>query len=353
MRSSSQLHRYLKDRSTISRFTEEEWSLLFSEARRSGVLHRLAVELECGTEELGSVPFRLHGHVRSSSLQSVAFRIDVVRELQFIKSALAKLDAPVILLKGASYVLLDLPSASGRTFGDVDILVPKKQIPSAEALLMIGGWSVGQIDAYDDRYYREWSHEIPPMTHLRRGTTIDLHHSLVMPTCRVHVASDMMVNEAIPVSGQDLWWRLRDEDILLHAISHLILNSEFDRGLRDLWDIDLLFRHYCSCSPAFPERLASRANEVGLGELTLQALALASRFFCTPLLPPFSSKHESVVSKLIAIASSTRHTATRPRWQGVADVILAFREMYLRLPGRFLVRHLTHKAGFGRSHSAE
>lgn len=48
---------------------------------------------------------------------------------------------PVILLKGASYVLLGLPSADGRVFTDIDILVAHTHIAAAEAALMLGGWS--------------------------------------------------------------------------------------------------------------------------------------------------------------------------------------------------------------------
>lgn len=103
------------------------------------------------------------------------------------------------------------------------------------------------------------------MTHLHRGTTIDLHHSLAMPTCRVRVDSARMISDAVPVKPDGFWWRLKDEDIVLHAASHLLLNSEFHRGLRDLWDIDLLYRHFAANATDYPERLLCRAREVGTG----------------------------------------------------------------------------------------
>ena len=210
---------------------------------------------------------------------------------------------------------------------------------------MLGGWSTGKLDAYDQRYYRQWSHEIPPMTHLRRGTTIDLHHSLAMPTCRIKVDSAKMVAEAIPVDGHEFWWRLKDEDIVLHAASHLLLNSEFDHGLRDLWDIDSLFRHFLSNKPEFPDRLLSRAREVGLEAILRQTMALASRFFATPvpnaLLP---TRKTDPVSWLLTQSASTRHPETRPVLQQLADILLLGRELYLRLPTRLLAVHLWHKA---------
>ena len=208
---------------------------------------------------------------------------------------------------------------------------------------MLGGWTTGKLDSYDQRYYRQWSHEIPPMTHLHRGTTIDLHHSLAMPTCRVKVDSARMIAEAIPVKGSNLWWRLKDEDMLLHAASHLLLNSEFDRGLRDVWDINLLYRHFTSISANFPERLLARAQEIGLRPILMQALSLVSTFFETPFPDGLLPAHTNQFARLLARAASTRHPETRPRGQMGADLALMLREMYLRLPNKLLAVHLRHK----------
>jgi hypothetical protein len=46
-------------------------------------------------------------------------------EVNRIQRALTSLDVPVILLKGAAYIVADLPPAPGRIATDVDILVPK------------------------------------------------------------------------------------------------------------------------------------------------------------------------------------------------------------------------------------
>ena len=46
------------------------------------------------------------------------------REVGHIRQALANLPAPPVLLKGAAYVVAELPNATGRRFGDIDILVP-------------------------------------------------------------------------------------------------------------------------------------------------------------------------------------------------------------------------------------
>jgi hypothetical protein len=239
---------------------------------------------------------------------------------------------------------MGLKAARGRIFSDVDILVAKDRVGYAEASLMLGGWQTGELDPYDQRYYREWSHEVPPMTNRRRGTTIDLHHALAMPTCRIHINSEKMVRDAIPVENSDFWWRLKDEDIVLHAASHLMLNSEFDRGLRDLWDVDLLFRQFSEESVNFADSLMERAGNVGLKKIVQQALFLARHFFATPVPERLIGKQDGMFVRLVERAASTRHLETMPRWQWVADMLLSYREMYLRLPNRLLAVHLAHKA---------
>lgn len=342
MANPSPLLNFLAGDISVERLNAEEISLLFAEARAAGVMGRVAHTLR--KSPLGTqLPSHFSDQVLAAKIYSDGFTKDVWRELTHIEQALSTLRTPVILLKGASYVILDLPSADGRIFSDVDILVPQSQIAAAEAALMLGGWSSGKLDAYDQRYYRQWSHEIPPMTHLHRGTTIDLHHSLAMPTCRVRIDSARMIADAVPVRENEFWWRLKEEDMILHAASHLLLNSEFDRGLRDIWDIDLLYRHFTAISPDYPNRLLSRAREVGLESILSQALGLASKFFSTPLPDLFFPDNTSVSSRLLSRAASTRHPETRPLGQTTADLALMLREMYLRLPSKLLVVHLWHK----------
>ena len=340
----SPLIEYLAGEVLSGQLTGEDWSLMFSEARQAGLLSRLSSSLRQSGETETQLPKRLRNHVLAASIQSDAFQLDVGRELGHIQHALSEFPAPVVLLKGASYVLLGLPASTGRIFSDIDILVPKQHIALAEASLMLGGWSIGELEPYDQRYYREWSHEIPPMTHLRRSTTIDLHHSLVMPTCRVRVDSEKMVRDAVSVDANGFWWRLKDEDMLLHAASHLMLNSVFDRGLRDVWDIDLLFRHFVSGSTSFPDRLLERSAEVGLGKIIRQALFLAKRSFGTPVPDQLLPSKQSLFLRLVACAASARHPDTRSNWQEISDALLIYREMYLRLPNQLLAVHLAHKA---------
>jgi hypothetical protein len=342
MRTTSPLLKYLADPSTLEDLSQEEFSLLLAEARASGLVGRLASRIT-DSPAFKSLPKQQSALLTAGLVHSKGFSQDVRRELNHIERALIDIKVPVVVLKGASYVMLDLPPARGRMFSDIDILVPRESVGKVEAALMLGGWATGAISAYDSRYYREWSHEIPPMTHRQRGTTIDLHHALSMPTCRIRIDSARMVADAIQVKNGGFWWRLQDEDMVLHAISHLALNSEFDRGLRDLWDIDCLYRHFELKTPDFAEKLFKRAQRVGLENLLTQVLGLVSQLFATPMPERIKANRFNIFSNLLAIAATTRHPLTRHRLQGLADLLLMWREVYLRLPTQLLVVHMWHK----------
>lgn len=348
----SPLLNFLADHSSVAHLDAEGWGLLLAEARAGGVMARMAgiLAADNAVRRLSQPPIHLSPqvmhHVTATMRQSSSLAHDVQRELTFLGGALADVGTPTLLLKGAAYCAAGLPAANGRIFSDIDLLVARPFLPQAEAALMLGGWVVGKLDAYDRRYYREWAHEIPPMTHLQRGTTIDLHHSLAMPTCRIQIDSESMIAAAVPVPGPGNWYRLKDEDMVLHAASHLLLNSEFDRGLRDLWDIDLLMRHFGAATPGFVYRVLARAETVGLGKIIRCAFTLSHRIFRTPL-PQEALASGSLLLWLLGGAASTRHPQTRPYIQGVADQLLFMREMTLRLPAPLLARHLWHKAIVG------
>lgn len=346
MRDVSPLTRFLREPETARTFDPEAWSLLLAEARLAGLLPRLADRL-AGMGDWPGMPARTAQALRAASVQGEAFVRDVRRELDCIALALGRVEAPVLLLKGASYVALGLPAAAGRLFSDVDLLVAPDWVHRVEGELMLGGWAPARLEPYDERYYRQWAHEIPPMTHIRRGTTIDLHHSLVMPTCRIAVDSAKMIRAAIPMAGGGRWWRLGNEDIVLHSAAHLLLNGEFNRGLRDLWDIDLLYRHFSAEAPDFPERLRMRAREVGLERILGQALFLVHHFFATPLGEAAERREPDFLLRLLKRALASRHPATRPAGQALADWLLMLREVSLRLPPKLLLVHLAHKAAVG------
>jgi hypothetical protein len=167
-------------------------------------------------------------------------------EVKCIQRALADVGVPVILLKGAAYVMAGLPPAPGRFFSDIDILVPKATLPAVEAALMLHGWATTHHNAYDQRYYRTWMHELPPMRHATRLSVIDVHHAILPETARLRPDPEKLRDAARPLDPNESVMVLAPTDMVLHSALHLFHDGEFDSGLRDLVDLT------CCCAISLP-----------------------------------------------------------------------------------------------------
>ena len=210
-------------------------------------------------------------------------RRDVLYELDRIREIIGENVGMVVLLKGAAYLAAGLPPSAGRTFNDIDILVPQHTIAGTEALLRFAGWRNDEIHPYDDRYYRRWMHQIPPLTHGGRQSTIDVHHSIVPPTARLGAASTNLLMQRIePLADHPGFGVLAPEDMVLHSATHLFNEGEFAHGLRDVSDLHLLLCHF-GAREKFWSRLVDRAVETGLARPLFYALRHASRLFGTPV----------------------------------------------------------------------
>ena len=124
-------------------------------------------------------------HLRAARNVVVHRQTLVAWEVNRVQWALQGMDVPLVILKGAAYVLAGLPVVRGRLFADLDLMVPLAHIDAVEQALVAHGWLRMQIDPYDDRYYRVWMHEIPPLRHRERKTEIDLHHTILPRTSRL------------------------------------------------------------------------------------------------------------------------------------------------------------------------
>jgi hypothetical protein len=345
---------------------------LFGQARSAGLLARVVRRLAdeaLGSEadpspqvlaDAGPWPAAARGHAAAIWRLAQAQKREVRREAVHIAHALADLGGPVVVLKGASYVLADLPpSHRGRLFSDTDILVPQPLLDRAEALLALHGWEIAERSAYTQRYYREWSHELPPMTHRLRGTTLDVHHALVPPTARLKTSSAALFDGLVALpegaAGGRLH-RLAPELAVLHAATHLLLGEEMRHALRDLSDIDLLLRHFggdAADDGHFWRALTDRAAALNLGRLLHYALHQVERLFATPV--PAAARARAAGGRapwpidatmhwLLGHASRSPHPSAAGWTTPTALGLLYLRGHWLRMPLPLLLRHLGVKA---------
>ena len=325
-----------------------DWDLLIRQARRANLIARLATELEPRLDTLPASPAR---HLRAALLIARRQRIATRWEAECIRAALLPLGIQPILLKGAAYLLADLPASRGRLFGDVDLLVPKVQIDAAEAGLIAAGWAFDdELSEYDQRYYRQWMHEIPPLRHRQRDTALDLHHSILPPTARVQVNTAALFEDARELPGLPGLRVLAPVTMFLHSAAHLFHEGELDNGLRDLFDLDALLRGF-GRDPRFWADLAPRAHVLGLTRPLFHALRYTTRLLGTPVPADVMRQAAGDAPHAQALLDACYERALMPVHASCDDVLTAparlalyVRSHWLRMPAGLLARHLGRKA---------
>lgn len=327
-----------------------DWDRIVRLARRLRLLSRLAESLtDAGL--LNQIPEQVRRHLIGERRLS-RWRIQaVVWGLDRIEAALGDAPYPRVLLKGAAYIGQALPIAAGRLPSDLDILVPQSHLADALTRLERAGWSAGEVSEHDRRYYTEWSHEAPPMTHPLHRVELDLHHNILPPVARTHVDANLLLKRLQP-SRWPAWQVLDPADQVLHSAAHLFLDSEARDRLRDLVDLDGLLRHFGAVA-AFWDRLAPRAQVLGLSEELALACHFCATWLGTPMpeasarsiasLGPHAWRRAWLLPLLGSVLKPTEPDDRPARTQDMAATALLARYHYNRMPLRLLVPHLWHK----------
>lgn len=280
-------------------------------------------------------------------------------EVNRITRVLASRKSPVMLLKGAAYLALEIPMMEFRPVSDVDVLVNLDDIPVMVALLKAHGWLSAQLSAYDESYYLDWMHEIPPMRHSARGIPIDIHHALLPRTSRLQPDTEKVWERAVQLPDSPLLVPC-PEDMVLHCAFHAYHQGEFDNAPRDVIDMFDLLSHFTRDDPGFWGRLVDRAVEIGVVPPLWHALSVTQFIF--DIGPPVDvqAKLDSLfprtwsrdfVQRLIRRVTSypvqTDSKAAR------AQQLLHARSHYLRMPLPILARHLATKSYYNWQRSRE
>lgn len=269
-------------------------------------------------------------------------RVQAMWEAEMARRALAPFGISVILLKGTAYVAAGLDAGRGRLIGDLDILVPRDRLDAAEQALLQAGWEWVKPDPYDDAYYRDHMHELPPLIHAQRDRMIDVHHTILPLTARVRPDAEALVRRAVPLAdgsshGDSQLFVLSPEDMLIHAVAHLFADGDLSGGLRNLWDIDRLVREFAHL-PDWWERVHRASSGHSLTPSLGRALRIAHHLFETPVDPWLAWKARPgdvwYLSRILARDEWGRETRSPLR--------LAFyvRSHWIRMPPLMLARHL-------------
>ncbi|WP_159628327.1 nucleotidyltransferase domain-containing protein [Massilia puerhi] len=328
-----------------------QWDLLLRQAANANLLVSLLYLLE-DNGVLDAVPAAPRVHLEWARLAAAGHARSVRHEVARIGAALAGLGVPLILLKGAAYSMAGLDAGRGRLFSDIDILVPKSRLDEVEGALMLHGWASTHHDPYDQRYYREWMHEIPPMVHVRRGNTIDVHHAILPETAASRPDPARLRASAIPIAGMENLYTLCPHDMFLHSAVHLFSGGEFDHGLRDLFDLYRLM-HQFDTEPGFWEGLPARAAELELTRPLFYAMRYTERLLDSRIpqavfdaaaggRPP--APLLALMDALFMRSLLPQHPSCNGRSHAAARFALYIRGNWLRMPPLLLSQHLFYKA---------
>ncbi|MEO7940202.1 MAG: nucleotidyltransferase family protein [Burkholderiaceae bacterium] len=347
----------LRDPQQVTNWTLADWERVVRLGRRLRLLARLTERL-AAADLLDQVPPQPPRHLVSEQRLSQWRTHAMVWVLERVATTLRGIDYPLVLLKGGAYIGQDLPIARGRLPSDVDILVPKAHIADAQARLGTAGWITTTLDEHDQRYYHEWSHEVPPMSHPLHGVELDLHHNIQPPVARMTVDAAALLQRIKP-SIWTAWHVLDPLDQILHSAVHLFQDSDIRDRLRDLVDLDGLIRYFSEQLPHFWTDLPARAAELGLSEPLALACHFCQRWLLTPIPDDALSTIESagpsrlkrawLLPLLEQVLTPTEPDADPATTQGVAATMLLARHHYGRMPLRLLIPHTWHKMRAARN----
>jgi hypothetical protein len=326
------------------------WERVLSCARRNAVLAYLA-ERAASADIIDSLPEIPRAGLVSARMAAARLAQLARWELDRVRRALQPWGIPMIVLKGVAYLVRGMPHASTRLLSDIDIMVPRDRIGDAEQALLEAGWKGTTLDAYDQRYYRRWSHELPPLLYPGRLLEVDVHHTICPPLSRLRPDPEQFWANSEP--SADAGIRLLSPiDSVLHAVVHLFFDSDFNGRFRDLLDLHELLVAFGS-EQRFWSGLLVRARQQGVGRPLYYAFTTLSQVLGTAI--PAQAMRESrqfrpppaVDHWMTGTLKCVLTPADPERWPPAHRGrlwLLYVRSHWTRMPAHLLVPHLLRKS---------
>lgn len=310
-------------------------SLLLSRADSHHVLGQLAAHAKRGDNAKVSDLFE-QALVRTGFDHRM-----LVFEMDRIERAIANADLCPVLLKGATYVATSSKAAKGRRVSDIDILMSVNELDKTEKALHAAGWEPDEAtdNTYDQAYYREHMHELPPLRHRTRGNIIDVHHQLLPKTARYALDHIRMIEDSLALPGTKLRV-FNPTDVFIHSCAHAFADGALDTPLRTCVELYYLF---LDLDAEALNALADRAQSIGGGWPVAIACWWISKVFKIETASRVSRKLSHPIrgrSLKWAIQCKLKDGHLAP----LAKFYLYIRSHYLRMPLYLLLPHLAKKA---------
>ena len=202
----------------------------------------------------------------ASAVRSMCFERDLRGVLRSLRSS----GINVVVLKGMFLAEVVYGDAALRSMADVDIMVPREELPRVQATLLDMGFAPRERE--DTELRCRTTKGLAPFT--RSGFMVEPHWNLSHPTSPFRTDVDGLWARARPatIAGVEVL-ALSPEDLLLHLCLHTVHKHSLGLGLLPFCDIAETVRHYAG--ELEWSRLADRAREWGAARHVGLALDLA------------------------------------------------------------------------------
>jgi hypothetical protein len=321
----------LRDPASTRGLDAQGWTALLSMARAEQLIGTLAERLKSET-----VPPKVLEILDDARINADYQKRSALWEADCARRALAGYAGKVVLLKGTAYVAAGLKAGEGRSIGDLDILAARADLPQVEAALLAAGWEWVKPDPYDDAYYRQHMHELPPLIHKERDRMIDVHHTILPLTARPRPDAEGMLRDAVKLP--DRLYVLSPQDMVCHSAAHLFADGDLAGGLRNLWDIHCLLTAFDR--PDFWPQLAARAERHQLTAAVERSVRLAHQLYGSAIPREWQGWHRK--DKWYIARLTARNGWGRPT-RNFIRLCFYIRSHWLRMPPLMLASHLWTK----------
>lgn len=335
----------------LIRLSQRELSNVIAEARYFNMLAQL--QQKCQQHGIwDSLPKKCQQHLESASVFYLNQQKKLKEEAEEVSRALSPLKVTWVYLKGGAYHLNNMDHFAGRMMNDLDILVEEDALPSVETALHANGWVSSDINNYDEKFYRHLSQEIPPLRHIYRQVELDVHFNILPKTLKDPVDGRFLFEQSTPLKQHPYQKVLKPHAMLIHSAIHLFYESEYHKGLRDLYDINIFIKHY-SKAPSFWDDIIKLHHNIGNQQSVYLALRYCNQIFGTKT--PSHIQHyydefkpNAAYLRLLDFCFLNLFTAMYPplrsRYHWFSETVLYLRGHLKRMPLRLLIPHLTKKS---------
>lgn len=336
---------YLLPLKVSSTFTLGQWASIVLILRNQQLLACYSLRLR-NTNVFDVLPSQIQRHFLNAEVLANNHKSQVEFEAQELNDMLINTQQYLIFLKGAGYTLSDSAVGNGRVYNDVDLLVDKASIDKVEKKLALIGWISEEITEHDDKYYRKWAHEIPPMRHGKRGTIVDIHHNIVPIISGRHIDAEIFAKQiVINKNGLQI---LSFPAMTLHSLIHLFFNEDVNKGYRDLLDIHTLINKHGTDD--YWQVLLDLAKETGF-ELELFLTCRYTQQILHTEIPehvitavavckPWNIGYLDFIYQRLLLPN---HPVCRSKGFAIAEFLLLLRGHFQKMPPHILAYHLVTK----------